>query len=585
MMPRTRGVILPVVLFVLLLLGLLGAMFAFRVNADLAATQAEAFRLQTRLAAEAGIDRVKLLLRDDRFNIDRWYDNIEELHRIIVWMPGKDDSVWGTNEEFEDASVIYRFSIVADDPTDDEDFVRFGITDESAKLNLNQATEEQMLILVRAAVAGDEQVDPQAIVDAILDWRDADQNPRGESGDTEGEYYQSLARPYAVKNGPFDTVEELLLVKGVTGRILYGEDWDRNGLLTPNEDDGDQSFPMDNQDNLLNRGLYPYLTVYSLENNVSNDNRPRVCLYGPEEPLRQELTAAFPDDPGAVEFIIAATRQRSAGKGGKQSGPSTGSPSTGKGDGQGGESGAGLGSGPNTTGGKADGAPQKQAQSDDPDAQNVPPGTGDEEEAGNSPPDDQSASQEGEGNESADENQQGGQTSQRFNTPAALLKSQVQFGGQIQASPLTAAHLAMLLDRTTTLPPEQKTIPGLININTAPRLVLRCIDGLSEDQITGIIERRPRLSPEARMTPAWLVTEEVVDLDTFVRIAPQITARGQRFTIESLGYADHVGMVTRLEVVVDMLGPIAQTIYYRDVSSLGAHFPIRKEDLERIRVH
>ncbi len=46
-----RGLILPVVLLVLLLLGLLCAMFAFRVNADLAATQAVAYRLQTRLAA------------------------------------------------------------------------------------------------------------------------------------------------------------------------------------------------------------------------------------------------------------------------------------------------------------------------------------------------------------------------------------------------------------------------------------------------------------------------------------------------------------------------------------------------------
>ena len=34
-----RAVILPVVLFVLVLIGLLAAMFAFRVHADLAATQ------------------------------------------------------------------------------------------------------------------------------------------------------------------------------------------------------------------------------------------------------------------------------------------------------------------------------------------------------------------------------------------------------------------------------------------------------------------------------------------------------------------------------------------------------------------
>jgi hypothetical protein len=47
-----------------------------------------------------------------------------------------------------------------------------------------------------------------------------------------------------------------------------------------------------------------------------------------------------------------------------------------------------------------------------------------------------------------------------------------------------------------------------------------------------------------------------------------------------------VGAVTRLQVVVDMVGPIPQTIYYRDISYLGANFPIREEDLreaQRVR--
>ncbi len=91
------------------------------------------------------------------------------------------------------------------------------------------------------------------------------------------------------------------------------------------------------------------------------------------------------------------------------------------------------------------------------------------------------------------------------------------------------------------------------------------------------------MSSDVKETPAWLLTEEVVDLRTFERIAPQITARGQRFTIESLGYGDHIGMVTRLEVIIDMVGPIAQTIYYRDLSYLGAPYPIREEDLEKFR--
>lgn len=541
-----RGVILPVVLMVLLLLGLLGAMFAFRVNADLAATQAVAFRFQTRLAAEAGVERVKLLLRESRYDTDRWYDNIEELHRIVLWTEEGNPTVWGSNEELEDRSIVYRFSIVADDPTDDEDFIRFGITDESAKLNLNTATETQLLILVRAAVAGDEEIDPKRIVDAILDWRDTDQLPRGEDGGTEGPYYLTLPRPYRVKNGPFDTVEELLLVKGVTGQILYGEDFDRNGLQTPNEDDGDKSFPMDNEDGILNRGLYPYLTVHSLENNVSNENRARVYLLGDEATVRKELGLVFPDEQDIVDFIVSATRLRGGGRGGNNPG------SRGRR--------AGSSAGRRGRGTSGDDVADSEG-TDEPDDGTEAPGT--------------------DGSGTTETNDDRGREGP-MRTPASLLLDRA-ISVKARKNPLTLEHLAVLLDRTTTVDPKQRALAGLINVNTAPRLVLSCIEGLAEGQIESILEARARLSPEAKETTAWLLTEEVVDLETFERIAAQITARGQQFTIEALGYADHIGMVTRLEVVVDMVGPIAQTIYYRDLSYLGGHYPIREEDLEKFR--
>ena len=141
-----------------------------------------------------------------------------------------------------------------------------------------------------------------------------------------------------------------------------------------------------------------------------------------------------------------------------------------------------------------------------------------------------------------------------------------------------------MLDRTTTISPDQGPIRGLINVNTAPPQVLRCIDGLTDEQIKAIVDLRGSLDSQTKETPAWLVTEGVMDLVTFDKIAPQITARGQQFTVESLGYADHIGMVVRLQVVLDMMGPIAQTIYYRDLTHLGGQYPIRQEDEENIRV-
>ena len=92
-----RAVILPTVMFVLLLLGLFGAMFAFRIHADVAATHAVAARMQTRLAAEAGLERVKLLLQSSRDDMDTWYHNPDELNRILIWAYGLDPRIFGTD--------------------------------------------------------------------------------------------------------------------------------------------------------------------------------------------------------------------------------------------------------------------------------------------------------------------------------------------------------------------------------------------------------------------------------------------------------------------------------------------------------
>lgn len=588
---RRPAVILPTVLFVLLLLGLLVAMYSFRVNADLASMQAVAYRAQARLAAEAGVDYVKLGLREYRLDVNRWYNNPEELNRVLVWSSDTDPREWGTTREFNDDRSVYRFSIVADDPTDDEDYIRFGLTDESARLNLNEATEEQLLILVRSAAADDTEIDPQRIVDAILDWRDADSDPHGEDVDTEGDYYRKLDRPYLVKNGPFDTVEELLLVKGMTAKLLYGEDFDRNGLLTPNEDDGDLTFPPDNEDNVLNRGMYPYLTVLSKEDNVANDNRQRIYLYMPSEQLRDELDAVFPEEPEIVDYIVGALKPTQGGGagGGGEGGPGGG----------GGEGGAGSDMPPQEPKGGGGTRPENEksvqsgkfAQENPGDGQpgGGEGGSGGDGSAGGIP--DTGGDQEGGGDAGGGGSGGGGGGSggggsgsqTRLKTPAGLLRPQ-EVDGQFVPSPLGPEHLAALLDKTTVVDPQQQdSIPGLINVNTAPPIVLRCLTDLTEEQVQAIVSTRASLSSEAKATPAWLLTEGIVDLDVFEKIAPKITARGQQFTIESLGFADHIGMVVRLQAVVEVVGPIARTIYYRDLTELGGQYPIREEDKERLR--
>jgi general secretion pathway protein K len=58
------------------------------------------------------------------------------------------------------------------------------------------------------------------IIDAIKDWLDAD-NEVTRFG-AESAYYQTLERPYPCKNGPLESLEELLLVRGITKGLFYG---------------------------------------------------------------------------------------------------------------------------------------------------------------------------------------------------------------------------------------------------------------------------------------------------------------------------------------------------------------------------
>lgn len=92
------------------------------------------------------------------------------------------------------------------------------IMDESGKISLNFANDVMLRRLMAAIGIDKDQSD--TIVDSIFDWLDADKLHR--LSGAEDDYYQGLSPPYKAKNAPFDTVEELLLVKGVTPEIFYG---------------------------------------------------------------------------------------------------------------------------------------------------------------------------------------------------------------------------------------------------------------------------------------------------------------------------------------------------------------------------
>jgi general secretion pathway protein K len=91
------------------------------------------------------------------------------------------------------------------------------IENDSGRININQADKA----LLKTMLSGFEidESEKDVITDSILDWRDSDRNHR--LNGAEDDYYQSLSEPYKSKNDDFDSIDELLLVRGVTTEIYY----------------------------------------------------------------------------------------------------------------------------------------------------------------------------------------------------------------------------------------------------------------------------------------------------------------------------------------------------------------------------
>jgi general secretion pathway protein K len=92
------------------------------------------------------------------------------------------------------------------------------IGNESGKVNINRANQAFLKILLGRFDLKDS--DKDVIVDSILDWRDKDNLHR--LNGAEDDYYRSLPTPYDCKDDDFDSVEELLMVRGITPEIFYG---------------------------------------------------------------------------------------------------------------------------------------------------------------------------------------------------------------------------------------------------------------------------------------------------------------------------------------------------------------------------
>jgi general secretion pathway protein K len=122
-------------------------------------------------------------------------------------LPGQRELMWYPRHE------TYPLSVDGE-----EVFVR--LEPEGARMAVGSMTPE-MWNAVLGACGVEDEAERVAIVSAILDWQDADSLLH--IGGAEQDHYDSLTPPYACKNAPLESLEELMLVRGITPRLFRGD--------------------------------------------------------------------------------------------------------------------------------------------------------------------------------------------------------------------------------------------------------------------------------------------------------------------------------------------------------------------------
>jgi len=285
--PR-RGVVLLAVLVVVVLLSLAAYKYSDYMMSEYHAADSSIRAAQARAFADSGVIYTAASLADTTNTTlsSNPYDNASTFQDILV--PSSDSK-----------ARPGRFSIVSlrrpEDIANGGQAFRFGVTDEASKINLNailQLDNGKGDIAYKMLMALPNMTDE--VANAIVDWLDPDDTARQNGAETET--YSSLTPSYQTKNGPLDSLEELLLVRGVTPQLLFGNDRNRNGVLDPGEDDGTGQ---------VNLGWAAYLTVYSREPNVDSTGNARLYLNDPDlDTLSNNLNAAL-GSADLVNYILA----------------------------------------------------------------------------------------------------------------------------------------------------------------------------------------------------------------------------------------------------------------------------------------
>lgn len=207
-----RGIALIAALWALLLLSAIGSSVALvaRERSWFAGSHGE--RAAARWAAEAALASAEARLSD-------WAAGLATLPQAGSFGAPALDSASAAQRRVWLVALNAMDSLLAARATDSlPNGARYGleVRDATARLNLNAAAEPELRAFFRRWIRDERAL--SILVHSLLDWRDEDDLARAQGA--EADYYRQLPTPYAIRNGPLLSVEELLLVRGMTPELL-----------------------------------------------------------------------------------------------------------------------------------------------------------------------------------------------------------------------------------------------------------------------------------------------------------------------------------------------------------------------------
>ncbi len=450
-------------------------------------------------------------------------------------------------------------------------WVKVSVVDTGACINLNAATAatlNQMPVF---------QNNPD-LVAAILDWKSSGE--QASQNGAKSSYYQTLNPPYNCKDAPFDSVEELLLVRGMSPGLLYGNGDGQaidttagpigtGSAYTPaaqsassSSSGGSQGQPQFNDVYVNSRiALAELFTTVSQENNVAADGTKRVDINSATEQQLQTigLTAAQAQQVVANRPVGTGN----AGGGGNTAQQGAGGASGGAvgngamGGGASGNSGSGPQMGGPSTGGGRPGSggttPPRFARTRQ--AQGGRPGGGATGGSGSSSGTGGSGNGQGNGSGSQGNGSGGagsGGASSGYTSIAALLS----------VPGMNSATLQKIADYLTT--DSGSTRNDVVNVNTAPAEVLASVPGMDRQTLNAILNYRQNGQVFATMgdlfalqgvTAADLgrVIEHLSTKSSFYKVHIQVRMPGQQ-------------TVSAFSALVQVTGSYPQVLQWREVS-------------------